>query len=181
MPYPRKWTPAKKRTLLNRLCSTSVSIPLGIACLFVPLSPKTGAKLYIDKTNRDHSWRLQKKANAYQLGPQTGARFSMNWANIFPFGVGEDADMERITIYGYLTEVVNTQKKTTKRQRKKLAKQIEAIGLVAHDMHDENVGWVGENLVCIDFGVESICTPEEHAQLEEDLGSWADLLAHCSH
>jgi hypothetical protein len=153
--------------------NSKIQFPTGISCVFVPIHPKTGAKLFLDVYNRNHAWHLQKKAAAKKLAPLVGARFSLSWANVCALdGDSSEVDIQRITIYGYLTELVDTRRKSGHRQRDKLVKSLQDIGISAFDLHDENVGWVGKNLVCIDFDFCSACKNEDMDEIKEEQALW---------
>jgi hypothetical protein len=129
----------------------------GCEAKFVQLTNKKGVKLFWDKKSAKRSFNRQKKASFDKLGPKVLTD------NIYPYGLTND---NAIYIqWGYLTEVVDTFSSLKDWLNyinshvgylDKLTKGLLKLRIGGFDLHFNNIGLLRNNLVCIDFGDESV-------------------------
>jgi hypothetical protein len=132
----------------------------GVATLFMPLTENFAIKFsrwYSKECEIDKVF--QKQQEAYELG-----------AAPYCFGYFELEIENNQTICGYITEIVTTAKhigewelcrkvgcinpyiEEDKPKIIKLKKKLEKINFKFYDIHINNIGFRGNQLVCIDFG-----------------------------
>jgi len=147
------WTKSKERILLSKLL-TSQKFNHGVTCFFVPLTKVIGAKLFEHSKERNQALTLQKKAAKHGLAPKAGEKFSFSW-RVFPWDLFED-EPQVIKIYGYLTQIAETPITLSPKEEEELEKRLRDIGISAFDLHEDNIGKIGKNILCIDFDHESV-------------------------
>jgi len=131
--------------------------PSGCACIFIQITDKIGAKFYAYRGKRDKCIENQKIAHKHGLGPEVFGSFE----------VSEELAPKRGRLrykYCYLTEVAETGGAlddwldanfvSFRETEKYMMDAMENIGLTFFDFHDENIGLINGELVCIDFGEE---------------------------
>jgi hypothetical protein len=98
-----------------------------------------GVKLFYEKFARDYSVKLQKKAHQAKLAPKVYGKINIS-------------DM-----YGYVTELANLEIRKNWGDEKAdiLFKKLRRVGILHEDLHDDNIGKIGNRIVCIDFCPES--------------------------
>ena len=124
----------------------------GASCMFVPISSTRGVKLYATKSECDFAFYMQQKASEKKLGPKVFEAFSIRTtpiSRVNAFGT-------RITFrYGYVTQIAKPVKQLTDKKLKTLLKRLNKNGFSVDDIHYGNIGYLGHNLVCIDFDLVS--------------------------
>ena len=134
----------------------------GVHAYFARLSPTWGLKFFFSSSERNENFRLQAAAHRHGLAPEVKSPFQAT----LPCGR---------TAYGYLTETIKeTEKERISREKPNiylgwevmeewretshdldtLCYRLRKVGLTDLDMNWGNVGYVGKNLVCIDFSCE---------------------------
>jgi hypothetical protein len=114
-----------------------------------------GVKFFFSRANRDSSHYLQGAASKKKLAPKVGNKFK-----VF-LEVAGQSNTARM-YWGYYTEIANTRKRTNHKQREILCEKLDKffykklLGASFVDMHSGNVGYLGNRLVCVDFGECSI-------------------------
>lgn len=120
----------------------------GIDCVFYKFEG-FGIKLYYRDFIRDHSYKWQKLASIFGLGPKCWNRFE-----------GKCLGGHR---HGFFTELAIPTNKTPNYDeefndfrhisaKKNLAAALKTLNIRISDFHDANWGYIGERPVAIDFG-----------------------------
>lgn len=151
-----KWTPSKKQQLMEAIQYRKKEAKAGISCVYFALSKTVGAKIYTSGKIRDEAYRKQAHAARYHLAPQVGDCFSFEcfWIGHNPCSI---PDLRHKIVHGYLTQ--NARLELSKRDRKAtfneemwdLEMDLREIGIVNEDLGPNNVGFIGNRMVCIDF------------------------------
>lgn len=129
-------------------------------CQFYPLlnEPKKGFKEFRSKKDAKEAFLIQKLLNQYGLSPALYSdivRLPINNTNLYTTAYGFVTEMadhltprpiqkwteKHINLLSGIQDLVDNIRKCTK--------------LNFWDCHQENVGWINNNLVCIDTGKES--------------------------
>lgn len=97
-----------------------------------------GIKIFTSEEDCNYAYQYQKYAAKHKLGPLTGPKIKVGHR------------------FGYITQVANTSKKTNEKEIAELSKAMRKINLDFPDDHKNNVGWIGNRLVCIDFDKYSV-------------------------
>ena len=122
----------------------------GIESLFVRTSKFRGIKIFATSAECKRSMSRQNKAHKHKLAPQVFSVKPEQYAI-------EDNNKLHIG-WGYVTEAVETEEIRALGWRKyedlerKLYRELRKAGIDHGDLHNENVGYKGKKLVCIDFG-----------------------------
>lgn len=125
----------------------------GVQCVFVHLGNK-GLKLFRHEWDAEAAAQAQKLAHKHGIGPEV-----LSDVEEFETGLPH--------VYGFFTElaevITQCDKKYTTDQFNELVKKMyEAFGdfdfdgyVEPFDLHNNNMGLIGDRLVCIDFGKDS--------------------------
>ena len=116
--------------------------------MFVPISSTRGVKLYATKTERDFAFDMQCLASEKKLGPKTFEVFSIRTT---PISRVNDLGRKIKFRYGYVTQIAKPVRRLTEKKLKSLLKRLNRNGFATGDIHYGNIGYLGHNLVCIDF------------------------------
>lgn len=110
----------------------------GIEALFFVVD-NVGIKLYNYKDAANFAYKTQKLASEHYLGPRVFNKINVK-------GIG----------FGFLTEIADTSEcydwDEDSEERDALKDELYRIGIYHEDLHEENVGRIDGELVCIDFG-----------------------------
>jgi len=133
----------------------------GCFARFIPLSDKTGVKLWINKKEALYSLRKQRKAYSLGIAPRVLS------------GIINCVVIEKKKVYnewGYKTQRANIRGRRSKQDVIRLRKKARLIGFSADDIDcGYNTGKIGKRAVLIDFGSENKC--EDHNDFDEALYS----------
>lgn len=137
----------------------------GVECVYMPVDADRGLKLYKYRDDALNALESQAVASKYQIGPDV---LSALMEFLFPIGSERDAPVikgffQQGIAYGYYTVKVDTQKaKEIYRENlerfdnliDELKNRIAGANLnfPIHDLHNNNIGYIGDMLVAIDFG-----------------------------
>jgi hypothetical protein len=121
----------------------------GIESWFIQMTKKTGVKIFMSKPECRRAMRRQKKAWKHLAAPKV--------LSDKPEQFAMQLDGDIYIRWGYRTEYARPIKTAEDGRRfnyevEDLALLLESCGLSGCDLHDQNVGFVGRNLVCIDYG-----------------------------
>jgi hypothetical protein len=136
----------------------------GMEAVFIQISKCRGVKAFETKAEAERSLQRQNLAHAERVAPKV---YSNIFEIIMPVGgtamaeeysyyargtVRRNEMMRRM--YGYKTQVARRigEFDDEGRQYYALIEAMSDLGFCEYDLHDENVGWIGKKLVCIDFG-----------------------------
>jgi len=124
----------------------------GISCLFVPINTRVGVKLFPRKTDRDFSFRLQKRLQSFDLSPKLGRSFvyKLEWPIIHDEYNISELTFDILVLYGFFTQRANTCFKNKGRACDILYKEAHKKGFIWDDSHHNNIGMIGKKLVIID-------------------------------
>lgn len=145
-----RWIESKKHELAQALRRPKRHVRHGCNCVFVKLSKTVGAKIYMNQNDRDRALEKQRHAASYRLAPQTGDKFQIDCFQIDHHDHIEPEVGYRV-VYGYLTQVVQVRRSVDWDDLHDLRWALSQIGITHYDLWEENVGYVGERMVCIDF------------------------------
>ena len=116
--------------------------PCGVECTFIKLDKEIGAKVFHRKRSRDIAFKNQKKGFKSRVGPKAIASFTIREKELNIYGR-----------YVYLTKIAKKKSVHNFWDRVEvLAKRLKKIGLSDADLHSDNVAFIGNRMVCIDFG-----------------------------
>lgn len=147
-----KWNKANRALLSKVIREHPERMRSGAVCIYIPVTRTICAKLYMNKTLRDQTYRLQAHAAYFGLGPQVGDRFTypvllMNrWDNI---NVKNRA-------YGYLSQRAKITGRCTEGDEEYMRLKLAQIGIPHDDLHTYNIGYVEGRMVCIDFDADNL-------------------------
>lgn len=155
----------------------------GIECVYMPVDADRGLKLYKYRDDALNALESQAVASKYQIGPDV---LSALMEFLFPIGSERDAPVikgffQQGIAYGYYTVKVDTQKaKEIYRENQdrfdnlidELKNRIAGANLnfPIHDLHNNNIGYIGDMLVAIDFGwhtTSKMTGTEQERRLDE--------------
>jgi len=135
----------------------------GIECMFIKMSRTKGIKVYETKKEALFARKLQMKAARNKLAPQV---LSTIYKCHFDFHCDDKWGAfyhNQKYAYFFVTEVVEILKKISYPVAECLQKKLWNLGIHTYDVHPKNVGRIGERLVMVDFGRESISDDKEIA------------------
>jgi len=145
-----KWS-KRKEHIFRRNITDKKNIKYGVACFFVPVTERSGLKMYGNAGDRNYAYRLQTRAAKHDLAPEVGEKFKLKIFGVSYVSCGAIKDLWVNTVYGYVTEKVRVPKIVGYRREEELADALEAVGLEAGDLRPDNMGIKKGRLVCIDF------------------------------
>lgn len=140
-------TKRNKMAIMTTLLEGS-KIFTGVESGFIQISKSTGIKLFARRAWRDHSFYGQYYGHKKGLAPAVGQRFSM--AVPRSDDAFDSIDEKQFKIYGYFTQVAD--KVGKRRPSTSFLKKLRDAGLTTWDVHNGNVGMLGDKMVCVDFG-----------------------------
>lgn len=150
-----EWTDYRKRQFEKAVYENRGRIiPHGVYCSFIRINEQVGAKLYSSRGERHSTLKMQKYVSNYGLAPQCGAMFQYNFVSIV-----ERHRISSINLYGYLTQIAQPcklKKSEFSNVVFELQHNLLQIGIRHHDLHKGNIGLIGNQFVCIDFGPEGV-------------------------
>lgn len=147
------WPKFSLAALTRKICGET---PQGVSCSYVQWTKNVGLKLFTCKYTRDHSYKGQKRAAEHKLAPKVGKKLQFK---ALSFG-GDDYNAPNptpITIYGFFTETarIGGRRPPSDRAVMRLSEKLDDIGINHFDLHECNVGKIGNRVVCIDFDTAS--------------------------
>lgn len=124
----------------------------GVECHFIPVSRKSGIKIYVKKRQAKYALRKQLQAYKHNLAPKVMSPFVFQCCFYPIFNV---LDLKHG--YFYVTEIAPKSKgRTSPAEWNKFENRIEKAHLKTWDLHAGNVKRMRDGrLVMIDFGEES--------------------------
>lgn len=140
----------------------------GTEAVFVQISKTQGIKAFETMTEATRSHERQSKAWAVNVAPKVCSRVfeivmpvgGTHMAREYCYTAHKIVNRKKMTrrMYGYETQVATRVGDFDFESRKysNLCSAFEKLELDASDLHEENVGWIGDRLVCIDFGDASV-------------------------
>jgi hypothetical protein len=135
----------------------------GVESTFYRINKRKGVKIFKNKREALKACRTQVKAWRRKIGPavyeKDGYTDPAEYGYAQKFGVMSENGKGIEIRYGHYTQVVRTRSDMNRSKfRKMYANQIrnlkQALNKIdaGSDMHNDNVGFIGNKMVCIDFG-----------------------------
>lgn len=151
------WTKSKQKQYL-KISRYHSKYKCGGACAYLKVGKSWGVKLYQSRHNRDFSFFNHYYASQYRLAPSIGSRFSIEHPDCYqlnPWWKTTDLYINS-TLYGYVVQHVSIRRAGEKRV-KLLKSALQDIGIYIEDIAiDNNVGFINNKIVCIDFDYWSV-------------------------
>lgn len=158
-----KWTEQIEGQALNKLKNTA-ELPSGVASSYVWLGAAIGLKLYPTAEMRDFAAHKQGTAARHGLAPKVGETFTLpasfhalpvlQWRSCF-----EETYPSGPLIHGYITQAADKTRPIDQTQKRDLIKRLKSIKELNApgdlETQDDNFGYVGEQLVLLDFDIGS--------------------------
>ncbi len=125
----------------------------GVCAEYRPLSNLHGIKFYRTRLRRDHTFDCQSIAYQHGLAPAIGSKFSFKRENKIYFGYyTENVELVMRDIVNSVgTDYWNQIYTWADECRQELYEKLNATGLHFRDLHNGNIGLIGNRLVAIDF------------------------------
>ena len=130
----------------------------GVEAVFIPTQwERVGIKMYAHLSDAQAAIRSQNEAYRYNIGPEVLSKcqeyhldkdykIDILWM-FFPPGIS----------FGYLTRIVTVDAaRVTQAVLADITKQGQFLSYMVNDIHEHNVGYIGDHLVLIDFGGASV-------------------------
>lgn len=153
-------TPKDKGTLKRTVFDKPM---FGMECMFIQMNQTKGIKAYDTKTDAQFARSKQMKAAKHKLGPKVLSsiykmRFDFHRDDLW----GAFSHNQKY-VYFFVTEVAEILNVISHKTAYDLQKKLWNLGILTYDLHARNVGRIGERLVAVDFGRESISSDKEIA------------------
>lgn len=119
----------------------------GAACIYIPITKTICAKLYTRKVVRDQTYKIQRHAARFGLGPKVGDKFTYP---VLLVNRWEEINVSNV-VYGFLSQRAKITGRNSEKDGEYMSVRLNSIGICHDDMHTYNLGYIDGRLVCIDF------------------------------
>ena len=140
-----------------RVLNEVKALPKGAAACFVPLTSELGIKLFAKEEWRDFACEKQKLVFSHSFAPRVGESFILPkelWGlDILQWSSPWDGPCP--LIYGYITQRADTSREIRLNDKLTLLEELKRIPELQtpadFEEQDDNFGYIGDQLVVIDF------------------------------
>lgn len=146
-----KWDDKKRDLVISKLVHGDKNIDAGSACMFVPLSKRTGVKLYNCPKTRDFAFYAQKNLPKISslIAPKVGVRFSFY---ICYHSHKNEWSVYQNKFWGYTTERANLVRYIPEKILCEIEKELKlCTPYDSWDLHYRNIGYIGNYYVVLDY------------------------------